>query len=207
MPLWRDFSALNWRYVAELYDRYCRDAGSVDASTQAYFWERRPPLEAAIADRAGADAIVGAANFAHAMRASEPRSGSHDARRGRLGPHSLLVSRTCVVPHIPDRILGSPAVRDAPLIRRIEPGLSVHVETVHHPAWGKVDGDHPISAAVSLQPVDSRVPAVERPGDRDTAGRRLQTTGESKCDRQEEPCCKRYSLHPSSPTSAWRVSM
>lgn len=69
MRPWRDFSGLNWRYVAELYERYRRDPESVDAATRACFRAWRPPLDGAVADRAGTDAIVGAVNLAHALRA------------------------------------------------------------------------------------------------------------------------------------------
>jgi 2-oxoglutarate dehydrogenase E1 component len=69
MRPWRDVAGLNWRYVAELYERYRRDPDSVDAPTRAYFHDWRPPLDGTVADRAGLDTIVGAANLAHALRA------------------------------------------------------------------------------------------------------------------------------------------
>lgn len=69
MRPWSDVAGLNWPYVAALYERYRRDPDSVDAATRAYFGEWRPPLDGAVADRAGVDTIVGAVNLAHALRA------------------------------------------------------------------------------------------------------------------------------------------
>jgi 2-oxoglutarate dehydrogenase E1 component len=43
MAIWSDFRGINAGYVAELYDRYCKDPNSVDPETRAFFAQSPPP--------------------------------------------------------------------------------------------------------------------------------------------------------------------
>lgn len=45
MDFWKDFRGLNAGYVAELYERYRRDPGSVDPATRAVFEKSAPPAD------------------------------------------------------------------------------------------------------------------------------------------------------------------
>jgi 2-oxoglutarate dehydrogenase E1 component len=96
MTNWQGITALNRAYVLDLYDRFRRDPGSVDAETRALFSTWTPPLDDAEADvplksdstaAAGATSAallqkaVGAVNLAQAIR----RYGHLAARLDPLG--------------------------------------------------------------------------------------------------------------------------
>jgi len=80
MSGWEEFQGVNEGYVAELYERYRRDPGSVDPEMRAMFEQWPPPLEAPARGRASeptagleldvhqAERIVGAVNLAQSIR-------------------------------------------------------------------------------------------------------------------------------------------
>ncbi|MCS7070719.1 MAG: hypothetical protein NZM00_04385, partial [Anaerolinea sp.] len=73
MSFWSTFAGPNAGYVQELYERYRRDPQSVDAATRAIFERWAPPLDPAPTNGAVAPAveinrIVGAVNYAAALR-------------------------------------------------------------------------------------------------------------------------------------------
>lgn len=80
MSGWEEFQGVNEGYVAELYERYRRDPGSVDPEMRAAFEQWPPPLEAPARGRASeptagleldvhqAERIVGAVNLAQSIR-------------------------------------------------------------------------------------------------------------------------------------------
>lgn len=69
MNLWREFPGPNAAYVLELYDRYRRDPGSVDAATRAFFARWTSPVDGVTESPVACDIIVGAVNLAQAIRA------------------------------------------------------------------------------------------------------------------------------------------
>ncbi len=71
-----NFAGVNTAYVLDLYDRYQRDPASVDEATRRFFAGWTPPSDGhvaapqtATAPKIDIDKIVGAVNYAHAIRA------------------------------------------------------------------------------------------------------------------------------------------
>jgi 2-oxoglutarate dehydrogenase E1 component len=71
MPLYDEFSGLNAGYIQELYERYKQNPQAVDPATRAYFEHWTPSNgtgPAAAAPAVDVDKIVGAVNYAQAIR-------------------------------------------------------------------------------------------------------------------------------------------
>jgi 2-oxoglutarate dehydrogenase E1 component len=89
MSGWRDFQGINRGYLAELYERFRRDPGSVDPETRAMFERMGPPdsetAAAAVPSSVNYDVIVGAVNFAQSIR----RYGHLAAQLDPLGTRPL----------------------------------------------------------------------------------------------------------------------
>jgi 2-oxoglutarate dehydrogenase E1 component len=74
MTLYSDFHGLNAGYILELYERYRQNPQSVDAATRAYFEKSPPPADgkapvaAPLSEQIPVDKIVGAVNYAQAIR-------------------------------------------------------------------------------------------------------------------------------------------
>jgi len=100
MDFWQDFRGLNAGYLAELYERYRRDPGSVDPAARAVFEKSPPPTDSAATPHAGDQSapvearpealkaihkVVGAVNLAESIR----KFGHLAARLDPLGsePH------------------------------------------------------------------------------------------------------------------------
>jgi 2-oxoglutarate dehydrogenase E1 component len=82
MDLGRDFGGINAGYVAELYERYRLDPGSVDAATRAYFERQALALDLERPEtRLEIRKIVGAVNLAESIR----KFGHLDAQIDPLG--------------------------------------------------------------------------------------------------------------------------
>ncbi|MDQ3211451.1 MAG: thiamine pyrophosphate-dependent enzyme, partial [Acidobacteriota bacterium] len=69
MAGWQEFTGLNRGYVLELYERYRRDPGSVDAETRALFDRWTPPSETVpVPDGVPLQKVVGAVSLAQSIR-------------------------------------------------------------------------------------------------------------------------------------------
>ncbi len=84
MSTWREFQGVNLGYALELYDRFQRDANSVDAATRAWFEQQGPPPATegqAVLGSERIAKIVGAVNYAESIR----KFGHLDAQIDPLG--------------------------------------------------------------------------------------------------------------------------
>jgi 2-oxoglutarate dehydrogenase E1 component len=69
MAGWQEFTGLNRGYVLELYEKYRRDASSVDPDTRALFERWTPPSEPApVPDGVPLQKVVGAVSLAQSIR-------------------------------------------------------------------------------------------------------------------------------------------
>ena len=85
MTRWKDLQGVNLGFALELYERFLKDPGSVDAETRAFFEQHPPPgdspARAATVSGAGFEQVVGAVNLAESIR----KFGHMDARVDPLG--------------------------------------------------------------------------------------------------------------------------
>ncbi|MEO8521872.1 MAG: 2-oxoglutarate dehydrogenase E1 component [Acidobacteriota bacterium] len=86
MAGWQEFTGLNRGYVLELYEKYRRDASSVDAESRALFERWTPPSETApVPDGIPLQKVVGAVSLAQSIRMYGHLAARLDPLGNRIG--------------------------------------------------------------------------------------------------------------------------